>query len=186
VRSPRLTAALRLGEASASVALVRAWIAIVALLAALAVDEPAAAHSSGSAHRGVSIDAGSGRPPLVPAAEPAAGLPDPDTWAPAMLLLGVVGLATVYRRRRATALSTSLFMLVFVCGSAPHLVHHIFDPEQSRHCEILKSANHVEGATLAPDPPPPAPIARALAEVAPVPPAVEAPAAARGRAPPAA
>jgi hypothetical protein len=181
------TVALRLGEASASVALVRVWIAIVAVLAGFAIAEPAAAHPAGSPRSGSSIDAAGGSAPLRPVTQPAADLPATDRWVAAVLLSGLVGLwVTGGRRRRATALATSLLMLAFVSASAPHLVHHILDPEQAQHCEILKSVNHVEGATAASDPPPAPLIARPLAKAAPVPPAVETLAAACGRAPPAA
>ena len=191
--SPRATgrrrpsAALRLGGASASVALVRAWVAILTVLAALAIAAPAAAHSSSSPGGGLSIDAEGALIPLAPMARPAAGIPVADKWLAVGLWSGLAGLWVIGgRRRRATALVTSLFMLGFVGASAPHLVHHIIDPEQAQHCEILKAANHVEGATSAPEPLPAPLMARPLPETALVPAAVETRAAPCGRAPPAA
>jgi hypothetical protein len=166
---------------------VRAWVAILTMLAALAIAMPAAAHSSSSPHNGLSIDAGGAVVPLTPVARPAAGIPVADRWLAAVLWSGLVGLWVIGgRRRRATALVTSLFMLGFVSASAPHLVHHILDPEQAPHCEVLKAASHVEGATSAPDPLPAPLIARPLPETALVPAAVDTRAAPCGRAPPAA
>jgi hypothetical protein len=166
---------------------VRAWVAILAVLATLAIAAPAAAHSVSSPHSRLSIDAGGVLAPLTPVARPAAGIPVVERWLAAVFWPGLVGLWVIAgRRRRTTALMMSLFMLGFVSASASHLVHHILDPEQAQHCEILKAASHVEGTTSAPDSLPAPLVARPLPETALVPAAVETRAAPCGRAPPAA
>jgi hypothetical protein len=108
-----------------------------------------------------------------------------DGLAAIALASALVGLSVAGGRpRRVTSLATSLLLLAFVGTAAPHLVHHLLDPDQARHCEILKSANHVEMAGTVPAPTPAPPIVCALARPAPVLVTVVTPPAARGRAPP--
>jgi hypothetical protein len=85
-----------------------------------------------------------------------------------------------------TALTATVFMLVFVAESGPHLVHHALGTGEGRHCQILAAADHADATAPVVDLPPAPQVARRLPETPRWRPAVTAPPAACERAPPAA
>jgi hypothetical protein len=100
------------------------------------------------------------------AAELAAATAPSETQAPpaatdnALLILVVLAVAVgapclVRRLRRPTlALATAGLLVTLVADSAPHLVHHAFEPGKGAECQILQVAGHADGALDSPEAPP--------------------------------
>lgn len=72
------------------------------------------------------------------------------------VLVAAVGAPCLTRRlRRPTlALVTAGSLVNLLAGSAPHLVHHAFEPGKGAECQVLQVASHADGALDNPDVPP--------------------------------
>jgi hypothetical protein len=63
---------------------------------------------------------------------------------------GRLGRRWPHGRRRVLVLLQSLWFLGFMAVTAPHLVHHAFDPDGGADCAFLDMALHAPGASAAP------------------------------------
>jgi hypothetical protein len=103
--------------------------------------------------------------PGVPISEPVRDPPPEREPAPSggsagpLLVLaafgaGIAGAGASRRlRRSAGALASAGLLLVFLAGSAPHLVHHTFDADRGADCQTLQVASHADGAVDGPPAP---------------------------------
>jgi len=73
-----------------------------------------------------------------------------------VVLVATVGAPCLVRRlRRPTlALTTAGLLVTLLAGSAPHLVHHAFEPGKAAECQTLQVASHADGALDTPVAPP--------------------------------
>jgi hypothetical protein len=84
----------------------------------------------------------------------------PATTNRALLILVVsaaaVGAPCLVRRlRRPTlALATAGLLVALAADSAPHLVHHAFEPGKGAECHVLQVAGHADGVLDSPQAPP--------------------------------
>jgi hypothetical protein len=104
-----------------------------------------------------------------------------------VVALGLAGFGRAWRRERrvaVAALSAGL-LLGFIVETAPHLVHHVLDPDKGAGCQVLQAAERSHAAVGTLDVTP-APVLAALTDVPAtlLAPALPAPAPC-GRAPPA-
>ena len=98
----------------------------------------------------------------TPTSEPAAAPEPPPPAAAGRGLWMLASLAAVFggaclarRLRRPTlALATAGLLVTLLAGSAPHLVHHAFEPGKAAECQVLQVASHADGALDTPDAPP--------------------------------
>jgi hypothetical protein len=61
----------------------------------------------------------------------------------------------VRRLRRPTlALATAGLLVALAADSAPHLVHHAFEPGKGAECHVLQVAGHADGVLDSPQAPP--------------------------------
>ncbi len=51
---------------------------------------------------------------------------------------------------RAATLLLSVWVLAVVLATSPHLVHHVFDPDDGADCPFLTAAHHAPGIAAAP------------------------------------
>lgn len=72
-----------------------------------------------------------------------------------VVLVAAAGAPCLVRRlRRPTlALATTGLLVSLLGGSAPHLVHHAFEPGKGAECQILQVASHADGALDTPETP---------------------------------
>jgi len=97
--------------------------------------------------------------PTGPTAPPQAEIPPPATDSGLLLLVvlgATVGASCLARRRRrpAAALTTACLLVVLLAASAPHMVHHAFEPGKGADCQVLQVASHADGTVDGPDAPP--------------------------------
>ena len=133
-------------------ALLIAVVAAVSLLWAPAVG----AHSVKTAPAAVTALA------PVAAAAPAAGLePSPPGETDrgllvlAVLAAWIVGAnLTRHLRKPTLALAAAGLLVALLAASAPHLVHHAFEPGEAAECQTLQVASHADGTVDDPGLPP--------------------------------
>ncbi|HEY7653416.1 MAG TPA: hypothetical protein VIG07_11380 [Methylomirabilota bacterium] len=134
------------------IALLIAMVAAVSLLWAPAVG----AHSVKPAPAAVTALA------PVAAVAPASGLePSPPGETDrgllvlAVLAAGIVGASLTRRLRKPVlALAAAGLLVALLATSAPHLVHHAFEPGKAAECQTLQIANHADGTVGDPGMPP--------------------------------
>jgi hypothetical protein len=114
--------------------------ASLALMLALAVAGPAAAHGPVPVLSAATAEAAPG-PAIVPILS-AAPAPPALPWHLAAAL-ALVGLTAWHRPRRALVVTLAVLLCVFAFENALHSVHHGFDPKQQEECTVAAASAHL-------------------------------------------